>query len=110
MAVNYDTPYSSLERDGYKTCVCNEVLGMDDPNCEQVDTEGPTPEPTPEPQPEPLNPLAELLRLIKEIKNRPHYSEDEPSHTTWQVDELLDYIEEQLWIIEVSFIEHGLMQ
>lgn len=32
--------------------------------------------------------------MISEIKNRPHYSDEEQSRTTWQIDETLDYVEE----------------
>jgi len=47
--------------------------------------------------------------MIQTIKERPHYSDDEISYTTWQVDETLDYVEEQLWNIEQAFIKNGLM-
>ena len=51
-----------------------------------------------------------MLRMILEIKNRPHYSETEQSRTTWQIDETLDYVEEQLWLLEQAFKAHGYMQ
>jgi len=38
--------------------------------------------------------------MVQAIKDRPHYSDDEQSRTTWQVDETLDYIEEKLYQIE----------
>ena len=56
------------------------------------------------------NPLQELLDMIQAIKDRPHYSSDENSRTTWQVDETMDYLEEQLWNIEQAFKTAGLMQ
>ena len=48
--------------------------------------------------------------MIQAIKDRPHYSDTEQSRTTWQVDETLDYVEEQLWLIETAFRQAGLMQ
>jgi hypothetical protein len=47
--------------------------------------------------------------MIQAIKEKPSYSATEVSFTTWQVDETLDYIEEQLWNIEQAFVKNGLM-
>lgn len=110
-AVDHATPYSATERDSYKRCVCDTVLNdIDNINCQQAEAEiDPTPGPTPEPVPQPDGPLEELYKMIQEIKRNPDYSEDEPSNTTWQVDEILDYIEERLFNIERAFVEEGLM-
>jgi len=48
--------------------------------------------------------------MLKAIKERPDYSETEHSYTTWQTDELLDYVEEQLFKVETAFRTHGFMQ
>ena len=37
--------------------------------------------------------------MIQAIKDKPSYSANEVSYTTWQVDETLDFVEEQLWNI-----------
>ena len=82
---------------------------VEDDEDELTPDEDPTPddEPTPEPS---GNPLQDLIDMIKAIKDKPHENPDEPSLTTWQVDETLDYVEEQLWLIEQAFKTAGIMQ
>jgi len=46
--------------------------------------------------------------MLKKIKEKPHY-DNEHSWTTWQTDEILDYVEEQLFLIETAFRKHNLM-
>jgi len=48
--------------------------------------------------------------MLLAIRGAPHYSADDPSLTTWQVDETLDYIEEHLYEVEHSFREAGYVQ
>ena len=57
-AVGWATSYSAFERDGYKRCVCEANLGIDNENCypaeeEEEEEQQPDPEPTPDPEPEP---------------------------------------------------------
>lgn len=56
------------------------------------------------------NVLDELKKMIKAIKDKPHYSETEKSRTTWQVDETLDYVSEKLYLIEQAFRANNLIQ
>lgn len=47
--------------------------------------------------------------MLRAIRDRPHYSDEEKSYTTWQTDELLDYVEEKLFMVETAFRNAGFM-
>ena len=48
--------------------------------------------------------------MLQSIRDNPHYSDEKLSWTTWQTDEILDFVEEKLFIIETAFRNGGLMQ
>ena len=48
--------------------------------------------------------------MLDAIRGKAHYSDEEQSYTTWQTDELLDYVEEKLYKIETAFVGAGFMQ
>ena len=47
--------------------------------------------------------------MIQAMKETPRYDDALTSYTTWQTDEILDYAEEQLWLIEQAFRANGYM-
>ena len=121
--VSWQSDYSAFERDGYKKCVCTDKIGVESPNCQQS-SDNPDPNPTPEPEPEPNpnpdpepnpnpepvpNPLDEIRAMLEAIRENPHYDPQNPSKTTWQIDETLDYVEEKLYNVEVAFRNAGYM-
>jgi hypothetical protein len=91
--VGWKTEFHASDYDGYKKCVCS-YLPDSDPNCQQntadynKDPEAqdcgapdPTPPPTP-PSPE-KTPLEELMEMLIEIKEKPHFNDENMSLTTW---------------------------
>lgn len=107
--VSWTTKYSALDKESYKKCVCEQALkDLNNINCQQAaDNDDPEPGPEPNPEPQPPSPLEELYELIMAIKDAPHYADGSISNTSWQTDEILDYVEEQLFNIEKAFVEAG---
>lgn len=102
--VEYQTQYSMAARDDYKRCVCDK-FGRGEADC-ALDESGPAPHPSPKPDNDPWKTLAEL----DEIKENPNYSDETNSHTLYQVDREMDFLEKKISELYKAAIDNKLIQ
>jgi len=88
-------------KDDYKRCICD-TWGNGKEDCPQATKD--------DDDDKTLIILEDLIAALQEVHNKPHYSEDLKSRTTYQVDKSLDYIELKLREFYKVMIESDLIK